>query len=72
MDGWGCKATAFRMLNIYGYDFNQNMNLHEMEHDAHHIENVCLAYCAFRETRKIRPVWMCTLYLSIKMLPEEN
>lgn len=72
MDGWGWKATAFRMLNIYGYHFNQNMNLHEGEHDADHTENVCLAYCAFGETRKIGPVRMCTLSRNLKMLPEEK
>lgn len=72
MDGWGWKATAFRMLNIYGYHFNQNLNLHEEEHDANHTENVCLAYCAFGETRKIGPVRMRTLSRNLKMLPVEK
>lgn len=48
------------------------MNLHEEEHDADHTEKVCLASCAFGETRKIGPVRMCTLSRSLKMLPEEK
>lgn len=41
-DRWGWKATAFRMLNIYSSRLNQNMNLYKEEHDANHIEKVCL------------------------------
>lgn len=50
----GLEATAFTMLNIYGYHFNQNLNLHKKEHDADHIENVHLAYWAMDKLRKNR------------------
>lgn len=53
-DSWGWKATAFRMLNIYGYHFNQNMNLNKEEHDADHTENVRLAYRVMEKLQKNR------------------
>lgn len=48
-DGWGWKATAFRMLNIYSYHFNQNTDMHREEHDASPNEEVCLIYRIFGE-----------------------
>lgn len=53
-DSWGWKATAFRMLNIYGCHFNQNTNLHKKVHDTDHIENVCLAYSVMEKLQKTR------------------
>lgn len=53
-DSWGGKATAFRMLNIYGCHFNQNTNLHKKVHDTDHIESVCLAYSVMEKLQKTR------------------
>ena len=48
------EATAFRMLNIYGYHFNQNMNSHKEKRHADHIENVCPAYSVMEKLLKTR------------------
>lgn len=70
--GWGWEATAFRMLNIYGYHVNQNMNLHKEEHDADFIENVCLTYCVLEKLQKPGAGADVHLGYELYRLPEEK
>lgn len=68
----GLEATAFTMLNIYGYHFNQNLNCTRKNTMQITLKMFASLTGSWVNFGKIGPVQRCALDVSLKSLEEKS